>query len=1088
MQICEVNAMNIVIEKFGIRGAKMRDSKTKYMVMTFLFLMMVALPWQADAGTAGKVYNLSLDIGTLDDRPLYYITSFPTTFKVRAKVIDQLGAPVTGLTSTQLVIQSGKNATSGIAWTQGTDYSIGTFTELGNGLYDWTATLNASALASNTFGQFEVRITGAPATDNQWLASTVHVKNGVPASDDIKYIEVSPRLNNSYGFGDYGVIFTGTPDFPFNVRFFGPAGAGAYPGEVQNSSTPTGVLQLGLLNWTANTGSNPIYYPRYLVSGYHNYSGGFDYYFFLKGGSTNIDLIYINAGELQYITVSVKKGNTEFLVPMGLTTVSNYMTTRNSYLPVPTYSNPALFPFTTVSNYHNSTQVTVQPGGATTLVGMFTPYTNTGTDTLNSVTLDLSTGGAAVVGRIDITDQTGTIVYGSLTNPSSDAAVVPFTPPLTVTTSGYYYTRITPKSHADMPLPQGGSYLISANVIAIDHTTANPVTIVPGSGGTPFVTIDNFSPANPVWSSIVPSGSQMSLSWANPADTDFSQVVILRDAATVADIPAEGATYAAGNTIGTSTVACVVNKPATSCTDSGLVGGTGYYYRIFAKDTNSNYSAVGSASGPHISGNQTTPGTCVASTAGPTSLVVTMPYTNDVNATNTYTVEYKQSTATTWSSWTAAAHVASPYITTITGLPLVNRYVENCWFDDVMTFTTICSSTFVANSYDVRCTYNDSDAVEAVNPQTITGVILPDYRTTPGAATAVAARATSIAVTMPYGDDSNGNSQYSVEYKLISDVTWSSWVNAAAHKTSPYSTTITGLTQAESYDVRVTYLDSDGINGNSQKVISGIIQPDNRIQAGYANAMPIGSTSIQVAAPYSNDANGNGAVIVEYQKSQEFSNYWIRMLSGEPNPANSYKATLNGLDPETAYDVRVTYSDPDGVTGGMEEQIFYRINTFASRLMHNSVNANKNGYWSQFGGWGVKFGQYGEFTCLTCHTKRTSNASGIRNYINLNPLPGSTNYGGSVRYDGPTGGPFSMGDDTMPRTEPYMQPNRICEVCHTLTSTTTSLWNGTTWVRSSGPTPSHTKIRSTLGNHAPFNTIDCTSCHKHDNGFSTNRP
>ena len=95
----------------------------------------------------------------------------------------------------------------------------------------------------------------------------------------------------------------------------------------------------------------------------------------------------------------------------------------------------------------------------------------------------------------------------------------------------------------------------------------------------------------------------------------------------------------------------------------------------------------------------TTVGTATAVNAGITSINVSVPYTDDTNSNNTYTVDYKLTASGTWTNWvTAAAHVLSPYTTTITGL------------------TT-------GASYDVRITYNDADGVTGTNPQTISGVI-----------------------------------------------------------------------------------------------------------------------------------------------------------------------------------------------------------------------------------------------------------------------------------------------------------------------------------------------------------------------------
>src|SRR3990167_2990937 len=80
--------------------------------------------------------------------------------------------------------------------------------------------------------------------------------------------------------------------------------------------------------------------------------------------------------------------------------------------------------------------------------------------------------------------------------------------------------------------------------------------------------IDTTAPAN-VTSALGTAGvSEVSLSWTNPVDADFGTVIILRHTSAITDTPVQGATYIAGNSIGSATVACVTSS--TSCTDTGL--------------------------------------------------------------------------------------------------------------------------------------------------------------------------------------------------------------------------------------------------------------------------------------------------------------------------------------------------------------------------------------------------------------------------------------------------------------------------------------------------------------------------------------
>jgi len=97
-------------------------------------------------------------------------------------------------------------------------------------------------------------------------------------------------------------------------------------------------------------------------------------------------------------------------------------------------------------------------------------------------------------------------------------------------------------------------------------------------------------------------------------------------------------------------------------------------------------------------------GVATAAAASVTSIRVAMPYSGDSNSNNTYTVEYKLSSEpTVWTPWVVdAAHTASPYTTTITGLA-------------------------TGLDYDIRATYIDADGTSGSAEQTLTGITVPYY-------------------------------------------------------------------------------------------------------------------------------------------------------------------------------------------------------------------------------------------------------------------------------------------------------------------------------------------------------------------------
>src|SRR2546422_2057074 len=139
-----------------------------------------------------------------------------------------------------------------------------------------------------------------------------------------------------------------------------------------------------------------------------------------------------------------------------------------------------------------------------------------------------------------------------------------------------------------MPAVPGKTYAVTAKILSFTGSNLQSGTDTASA----TVTIDNQSPANVTGASATPGTSQVTVSWTNPTDSDFTtggNVVVLRNTATNSDVPAEGTAPAVDATVGTSVVRYISN--GTSFTDTGLKGGT-YYYRIFAKDSSGNYSTA----------------------------------------------------------------------------------------------------------------------------------------------------------------------------------------------------------------------------------------------------------------------------------------------------------------------------------------------------------------------------------------------------------------------------------------------------------------------------------------------------------------
>jgi hypothetical protein len=273
------------------------------------------------------------------------------------------------------------------------------------------------------------------------------------------------------------------------------------------------------------------------------------------------------------------------------------------YVNTTTYSSRVVLteaapPTTTVGNTSEPASTNLNPGAAPTALDAFTLKTDSGTNAVTAATVTIPSG-AAGLATVSIQNTSlcnmGTPL-GTLSTLADGANTVPTTGLTATTTLTTYYVCATPKAATAMPAPPGATYAITGTVTGL--TCSNTVTA--NDTGSATLTIDNQSPASPGTFGGTPGNNSVSLSWSNPADADYAQLVVLRWlGAAGSQVPVEGKLdYAAGNTIGTATVACAVAAPGTACTDGTAVNGSAYTYKAFARDTLGNYS-VGLAAGPY---------------------------------------------------------------------------------------------------------------------------------------------------------------------------------------------------------------------------------------------------------------------------------------------------------------------------------------------------------------------------------------------------------------------------------------------------------------------------------------------------------
>src|SRR3989344_5660581 len=161
-----------------------------------------------------------------------------------------------------------------------------------------------------------------------------------------------------------------------------------------------------------------------------------------------------------------------------------------------------------------------------------------------------------------------------------------------------------------MPAPAGGAYAITAPVTA----WAGSNTHAGSDSNTNALTIDNASPAGSTSALATAGDAQVQVSWTNPGDGDFQKVIIYCKTSSITETPTEGAdpSVDGGSCDGTARVK--YSGSASPQNFTGLSNGITYYFRIYARDTNGNFTAI--ASTEQVSGTPTLTQTLAVSTVG----------------------------------------------------------------------------------------------------------------------------------------------------------------------------------------------------------------------------------------------------------------------------------------------------------------------------------------------------------------------------------------------------------------------------------------------------------------------------------------
>ena len=116
---------------------------------------------------------------------------------------------------------------------------------------------------------------------------------------------------------------------------------------------------------------------------------------------------------------------------------------------------------TTLATGTDPSAATIAPGASVGDVNNFTLQTNTGTETITSVTVNLSTNSG--VGRLAITDNSN-VELGFTTSPLTGSNTISVSGMSAGTSLATFKVRVTPLSHGSMPAVPGGAYAVTAPV------------------------------------------------------------------------------------------------------------------------------------------------------------------------------------------------------------------------------------------------------------------------------------------------------------------------------------------------------------------------------------------------------------------------------------------------------------------------------------------------------------------------------------------------------------------------------------------------------------------------------------------------
>jgi titin len=354
--------------------------------------------------------------------------------------------------------------------------------------------------------------------------------------------------------------------------------------------------------------------------------------------------------------------------------------------------------------------------------------------------------------------------------------------------------------------------------------------------------------------------NQVSLSWSSPASDGGSVIT---------DYVVEYSTNS-GSTWATFVDAV---EATTSSTVTGLTNGTGYIFRVTAKNTAGNGTASSTTSAI-VPRTMPSAARSVAGTSGNAQVALTWsaPVTTGGAVVTDYEIQYS-SNGTTWTTFSDS--VSTTASVTVTGLTNGTAY------------------TFRVAAVNGAGTGTYSTASSSVTPFT-----------TPGTPTSVTPTRgngqVSLSWTAPVSNGGSAIIQYRVQFAAEGSDDYSTWSSAVSTLSTSTSYVVTGLTNGTSYKFRVVATNAAG-NGSYSSASSAVMP---FTVSGAPTSIVTTNGVSQVVLSWTAPTSTGGDSITDYviQHSSNSGSTWTTFSD---SVSTSTSATVTGLTNGTSYVFRV---------------------------------------------------------------------------------------------------------------------------------------------------------------------------------------